>query len=68
VESIVARGRLSWLKIVWQERRSESLAFFCLLGLLTATAGGSYYSILVTAEHALWLDFYSWRRKLAAAC
>src|ERR1700689_3894388 len=47
VENTIARDRLPWLKIVWQERRSESIAFLCLLGLLTATAAGSYYSILV---------------------
>jgi CHASE3 domain sensor protein len=56
VEITGARHRLSWLKIVWQERRSESLAFLCLLGLLTATAAGSYYSILVVREQALWTE------------
>jgi PAS domain S-box-containing protein len=56
VEITIAGHRLSWLKIVWQERRSESIAFLCLLGLLTATAVGSYYSILVAGEQANWTE------------
>ena len=56
MEITIARHRLSWLKIVWQERRSESIAFLCLLGLLTATAAGSYYSILVAGEQANWME------------
>lgn len=53
MELTVARHRLSWLKIVWRQRHSESIALLCLLALLTASAGGSYYSILAAREQAL---------------